>query len=614
MRNKKRMTHLVIAAILILASVPLSAGEEIAEKSTGKPLKVYILVGQSNMQGHAQASTLQSLALDPESKALYGKLVDKNGKPRVHKNVSIAGVSQNGPWGGPWVPKTKHGELTVGYGSGLTSETELGPELGFGVTMQELVNEPILLIKTSWGGRSLLQDFRSPSAGDLPLGEGQEEKMKKAGTYDKQMVARRKKTGLHYRMMMEYVKTVLADPGKYSKAYDPKQGVEVAGFVWFQGFNDMVGPYPKVDPKKGKKSKTDYSEYSRLLAIFIRDVRTELKAPKMPFVIGVIGLGGNPDKPDTFREAMAAPADMPEFKGNVIAVHTAKYWDEKLVAALTKSKKLRPIKDIAYRWTEDGTIDKEKIITPGWQSIGTPALEERQWRFTSFNLDDKKHYRTLKKGEAGDERTFTAETPAELRGWNQPGFDDSKWQQGFAPVGKGVWKTGGRRNSPVSLSKNRSEWGDGNVLLMRSSFELNAMDYEEYRLCIMASQSYHLYLNGHELRSYVWYRKDNIYRAFSLSKEQAGYLKKGTNVLAIYANTTDFKGKIRNSVDLRLEGLNKEGKANLAKIYEGIFPEKEHILLKGASNQDYHYYGSGKIVSRIGEAFAEAIATLEKAE
>ena len=50
----------------------------------------------------------------------------------------------------------------------------------------------------------------------------------------------------------------------------------------------------------------------------------------MPFVIGVIGTGGNPDKPHALRTAMAAPAAMPEFKGNVAAVHTAKYWDEKL--------------------------------------------------------------------------------------------------------------------------------------------------------------------------------------------------------------------------------------------------------------------------------------------
>src|SRR3712207_7724500 len=33
-----------------------------------------------------------------------------------------------------------------------------------------------------------------------------------------------------------------------------------------------------------------------------------------------------------FRKAMAAPAELPEFKGNVVAIQTAPFWDEKLGA------------------------------------------------------------------------------------------------------------------------------------------------------------------------------------------------------------------------------------------------------------------------------------------
>jgi len=566
------------------------------------PLKVYLLVGQSNMQGKAQESTLPAMALDPKSKALHGKLVDEMGKPRVHKNVHIVSFDGGGgrKWGTPRFITEKKGLLSPGYGG------TIGPELGFGVTMQEIVDEPILIIKASWGGKSLYKDFRPPSAGMKPVPENKVADWKKKGTFDKEMALIKEDTGYFYREVIKYANTVLADPKKYYPDYDPKQGIEFAGFVWFQGYNDMVGPYPKAKSKEGKSTK-DFSEYTRLLACFIRDIRTELKTPKMPFVIGVMGLGGKPDEPNAFREAQAATADMPEFKGNVRAVHTANYWDDTLPAAQAKARKLSNIKNIAYRWTKDGTINKETIITPGWQSLGTPALTERQWRFTSFNIDEEKHYATLKKGETGDERSFTTETPTELKDWNQPGFDDSKWQQGLAPVGKGVWKTGGGRNTPVSLVKNGSEWGDGNILLMRSSFELDAMNYEEYRLCILSAFSYHMYLNGHELRSYVWYKKDNRYRAFTLSKEQAEYLKKGTNVLAVYANLQGYRGKIRNSVDLRIEGLNKEGKANLTKIYNGIFPEKEREVLKGISNQDYHYFGSAKIYSWLGEAFAKAI-------
>ena len=59
----------------------------------------------------------------------------------------------------------------------------------------------------------------------------------------------------------------------------------------------------------------------------------------MKFVIGVMGVGGPLEKyaspryvpiHGAFREAMAAPSSMPEFKGNVFAVRTAKFWDMRL--------------------------------------------------------------------------------------------------------------------------------------------------------------------------------------------------------------------------------------------------------------------------------------------
>jgi hypothetical protein len=122
----------------------------------------------------------------------------------------------------------------------------------------------------------------------------------------------------------------------------------MAGFAWFQGWNDMVdsGTYPNRERPGG------YDAYSTVLAHFIRDVRRDLNAPKMPFVIGVLGVGGptaeyGPDQQryksthDHFRAAMAAPAEFPEFKGNVAAVFTEKYWDRELSAAKAKDHAIR---------------------------------------------------------------------------------------------------------------------------------------------------------------------------------------------------------------------------------------------------------------------------------
>lgn len=303
---------------LPLLLTPLAA-IALAATAHAKPLKVYILAGQSNMEGHAQTKTFPAVAKDPKTKPLYDKMVGADGQALVHDDVTIAYAY--GDFGGNIIGR-KHGKLTAGFGSQHHIGTgKIGPELMFGITMHDIHGEPILLIKNAWGGKSLMVDFRPPSAGDLPDDNKHKDK-----------------AGIYYKETVAHVKDVLADPKKVYPEYNEKDGYEIAGFVWFQGFNDMVGPYPRVDESQGKKSVKDYSEYSRLLACFIRDIRKDLDAPKMPFVIGALGTGGedSSDGAKAFREAMAAPAYMDEFKGNVGVVYTHKYWPSELDAVRAK--------------------------------------------------------------------------------------------------------------------------------------------------------------------------------------------------------------------------------------------------------------------------------------
>ena len=80
-------------------------------------------------------------------------------------------------------------------------------------------------------------------------------------------------------------------------------------------------------------------------------MRKDLKAPKLPFVIGVMGAGGpiakyGPDQKryagihGEFRKAMAAPSKLPEFKGNVTAVFTENYWDGQLSELVDRRGKI----------------------------------------------------------------------------------------------------------------------------------------------------------------------------------------------------------------------------------------------------------------------------------
>ena len=152
--------------------------------SAAKPLKVFILVGQSNMQGHAAVRTFEHLEMDPESRLLLQSMVDEEGNPKAVENVWITSIGNDG------TDKEQHGQLIAGYGA-AGREPKIGPELTFGIKMQEALDEPILLIKTAWGGKSLNTDFRSPSAGPYEFNENQFIAQPMSKRQDRQCVARR---------------------------------------------------------------------------------------------------------------------------------------------------------------------------------------------------------------------------------------------------------------------------------------------------------------------------------------------------------------------------------------------------------------------------------------
>ena len=307
--------------------------------------------------------------MDPKTAPLLKAIQNADGSSKVHDQIWISSIETSEESG------VKEGKLTVGYGAG-GRDLKIGPELTFGITMQKHVSEPILLIKASWGGKSLNTDFRPPSAGPYVFKEQQIENFKKRG---KNLVEVRKEkidsTGVYYRLMLEHIRKVLGDIKRVYPDYNARSGYELAGFVWFQGWNDMVdsGTYPT----RGQPG--SYDSYSKNLVHFIRDVRKDLQAPKLPFVIGVMGAGGpiakyGPDQKryagihGEFRKAMAAPAKLPEFKGNVTAVLTENYWDQQLSDLVDRRGKVN---------TKRRDLSKDKSLN----------REQRDKAIAQFNAD-----------------------------------------------------------------------------------------------------------------------------------------------------------------------------------------------------------------------------------
>jgi alpha-galactosidase len=358
-----RYFTLIAAVMGILVVTTVTARGEPAGQT--KPLKVFILAGQSNMQGHAHVRTFDAMGLDPKTVPILNEIQAADGTHRVCDNVWISSIGS--------ADEERIGKLTAGFGAEERGP-KIGPEFTFGIYMQKLLGEPILIIKTAWGGKSLNTDFRPPSAGPYEFNETQLATFKKQGK-DLEAVKAEKveATGHYYRLMNEHVKKVLADIKRVYPDYDPSAGYELAGFVWFQGWNDMVDG--STYPKRGEPG--GYDQYSELLAQFIRDVRQDLAVPKLPFVIGVMGVGGPTDKygsdqqrykstHQSFRDAMAQPAALPEFQGNVATVLTENYWDVEVVELRTKENTIKQKKDEINSQIKQGKLSREE---------GTAALD-----------------------------------------------------------------------------------------------------------------------------------------------------------------------------------------------------------------------------------------------
>jgi len=245
--------------LLLFFSTALSTMTAEAE-----PIQVFILAGQSNMQGQGVVSmdhpkyynggrgNLEWSIKHSVSADRMTHLKNNADEWVIREDVEISFKSRD---------KVRKGGLTVGY-TGYGGNSHIGPELQFGHVMGDHFEEDVLLIKTAWGGKSLYVDFRPPSSGG--------------------------DTGPYYTRMIEEVRAALA--------LLDDQSYELRGFVWMQGWNDMC-------------SKPAIPEYAENLVNLANDVRKEFNEPTLPIVVGELGNGGAapPDSAMTkFRAAQKA--------------------------------------------------------------------------------------------------------------------------------------------------------------------------------------------------------------------------------------------------------------------------------------------------------------------
>jgi hypothetical protein len=192
-----------------------------------------------------------------------------------------------------------------------------GPEIGIGHQLGQAIDEPVMILKSCIGNRSLGWDL-------LPPGSERYEKDGKTYAGYKDSVASWPKgkepdaeagawyAGMQWDGDIRNVKTVLASLGKY---YPGAKEYEVAGFFFWQGAKDSG------DAGHSKR-------YEKNLVTFIKALRNEFNAPQAKFVCATLG--------QTTRDAQGNEGEIlkgvlnvdgnsgkyPENKGMVASVYT----------------------------------------------------------------------------------------------------------------------------------------------------------------------------------------------------------------------------------------------------------------------------------------------------
>lgn len=184
-------------------------GREQQQQQQKQPVKVFLLAGQSNMVGMGSSQHLKILINETccnEYRRLFWNGTDFTSRDDVF-------IKYN----------ERQGNLTVGTGFAAPPD-RFGPELGFGWTMGDLMaDESIVLIKAAYGGRTLAVDFRPPASGEATY----------KGVHPVHY-------GWEYRQMITDFNAGLDALPEFYPGYDEEAGYELAGFVWFQGWNDML--------------------------------------------------------------------------------------------------------------------------------------------------------------------------------------------------------------------------------------------------------------------------------------------------------------------------------------------------------------------------------------
>ncbi len=272
-----------------------------SEPDMSQPVQVFILLGQSNMLGFGTIGGVdneRSLEHAVRRLSLYPYLVDEDGNWITRQDVRNVRVMNERQFNNEWMTITGR---------------NIGPEIGIGWHLGNVIDAPVMILKSCIGNRSLGWDLLPPGTPawehdgqiqpgyrgtpDDPHAEADEPEGWYAGTqYDNDIAA---------------AKRVLADLDNYVPGATE---YEVVGFFWWQGDKDM-------------RNAAHSAAYEDNLVRLINQLRKDFHSPNAKFVSATLGqttmeTGGNQGLIRDAKFNLANPDKHPDFAGQVAAVYT----------------------------------------------------------------------------------------------------------------------------------------------------------------------------------------------------------------------------------------------------------------------------------------------------
>ena len=315
--NKQHILRLALTVAAMMFALPGTAAGPLPDPDgkpadMTKPVKVFILLGQSNMLGFgkiAGADKPGTLEHAVKSENLYPFLVDDGGNWTERKDVRNVRIMGSGTGG----MKVFNNEWMTIKGKAV------GPEIGIGHHVGNVLDEPVLILKSCIGNRSLGWDLLPPGSPSFEFEEkgtvwhyaGYKETPLRweKGTEPKKI---NWYAGMQYDGDIARAKQVLAELDKY---YPGAKSYEVAGFCFWQGDKDRYNA-------------GHAGRYEQNLVHLIKQLRKDFDAPAAKFVCATLGQTA---KGATGNEGLILNAQLAvdgkngkysEFNGNVASVYS----------------------------------------------------------------------------------------------------------------------------------------------------------------------------------------------------------------------------------------------------------------------------------------------------